>query len=64
MNWRDCDDDGSTWDDSRLCWEEVEEFSGPEYFMWRDKLESESKPTWRAPKQTFIVSDDWLGRLC
>ena len=64
MNWRECDDDGGPWDDSRICWEEIEEFAGPLYRMWRDKLDEET-PTWRAPtRSVYVHKADWMDRLC
>lgn len=41
-----CDDDAGEWDDSHICWEEIEEFAGPMYRMWRQKLDDET-PVWR-----------------
>ena len=56
-----CDDDGGQWDDSHLCWEEIEECAPPMYWMWKDKLDG---PTWKPPRQTLVLTDGWMNNLC
>lgn len=59
-----CDDDGFWLDDGADVWEALEDCAGPEYRMWKDKLDAESgTPTWRAP-QTYVISEDWTSHLC
>ncbi len=61
-----CDDDGRWLDDATDVWEALEECAGPEYLMWRDKMDDEAEtPTWRPPaKQTYVFQKDWTSRLC